>query len=250
MADTLNQSFGKVALPIDADGVDKTLLPLDPARRLLTALFKSAINAELGEVWTKVTDTLPSSHYLRGTSPIEDTLEITPNPGFFRERKEGWPLFILYRDGTGTYEQHTLWRDKLTQTWALHYIVGNVDVAETHKFIDVLVAAAKVIRMVIRDQSHWSYQDGAVQFFPDTSALAAIDLKTQEGPGQASFAGSDSDTLYLAISMTLETVEMVRDDVSAYDDLDGGEFDIGLGGGEGIVPDLISVDTDQLEEAP
>jgi hypothetical protein len=238
--DSLFQRFGGLELPVEEDDVTDGLRVLDPARNVLIELFRSAINSELSEAWTKAT----TGTILAGTSPVEDVLEM--HSGEIKERKGAFPLLMLYRDGTGTYEQHTLFDDRLVQQWQLHYILGPLDIELVRKVGDACIAAAKIVRMVIRDRGHRSYENGAVQFGDGKGSLSSIELKSQEGPGQASFIGSDDSPLYYAISLTLETTELTGDNLEAFPTFEGASFEIGVGGGEGTIPGLIYADTDAI----
>jgi len=225
---TLQERFGGLQLPALDTVVETTLTPLDPARRILLALFASAINSELGPVWAKVVATLPEGHELKGSTPVVDTLELPPDPKTIGERKEAWPLLALHRSGEGTYEQHTLHVDKLIQKWELHYILGPLAMAEQHKLGDACIAAARIVRMVILEGGHKSFQNGAVQFFDDRASLARIELKSHEGPGPAVFSAAPDAAVYFATTMTLETWEIVKPNLSAYDALEGTDFSINL----------------------
>lgn len=235
--------FGDLDFPVTTS-ITTTLTPLDPARERLTALFKAAINAELGTAWTTVTNTLDSGHALYGTSPVQDTLELAPSPAVMTQRKPAWPLMCVYRSGKATLEPFTMHIDRIVQEWTVDYILGPLDVGDLRKVGDVCIAVAKIIRAVIRRRGHASYDSGALQFFPDKGGLGAIELKSSEGPGQASFAGDESGTLYYALTMTLETVEHLTDDADEFGAFDAIDFEVGVGSGDGIVPGLIYASTD------
>lgn len=235
-ADSLYQNIGALSLPISLP-VEGTTLDLDPSRHRLIELFATAINAELGTAWTQITNQLPAGHPLKGKSVVQDKLELPPTGFTMKERKPEWPLLALHRDGTGVYEQHTLTYDKLTQPWQLHYVVGPLDTAGVHKLGDVCIAVAKIVKLVIKQRGHKSYEDGAVQWMG--TGVSAIDLKSHEGPGPARFAGDDAETPYLAITMALETVELAGDNTEAFPDYAGTSFDIGLGGSDGTIHGLL-----------
>ncbi len=244
MTDSLFENFGGLRLPITSDKVDTNLSALDPARAVLANLFSAAINAELGAVWSKVTATLPADHKLKGTKPVEQTLELPPNADTLGQIKEVWPVLAVHRAGEGLYDQYTLYNDRLTQTWNVHYILGPVGIAEERKLGDICVAVAKTIRMVIQLGGHSAFESGAVQFFDDKAALAYINLKSQEGPGQAQFVAKDeASPLYYAITLTLETWEITQDNLDGYPDFSGMSLNVGVGGTEGTAQ-LIFADTE------
>lgn len=224
MTTSLYESFGALELPPDV--LDMT--GLDPARATLAALFSTAINAELAGPWGQATGTLPSTHPLRGTMPVQDVLELEPSPQVMQQRRAGWPLLCLHRTGAGVLEQHTIngQVERLTQPWDLHYILGPLDVAQMRQLADICIAAVKVVRLCIRRRGHPAYLGGALQFFPtvtgtapdqvvplfpSASYLGSVELKSYDGPGQAAYAGDEKNVLYYAVTMHLETVEYTTD---------------------------------------
>jgi len=244
IADSLFENFGGLKLPISSENVTENLTPLDPARSVLANLFASAINSELGSVWTKITDTLPKGNELKGTKPVQQILELPPNSSTLGQIKEEWPVLAVHRAGEGTYDEYTLFNQRLTQTWNIHYILGPVGIVEERKLGDICVAVAKIVRMVIELGGHSSYENGAVQFFDDKAALAYIALKSQEGPGQAQFVGKDENSpLYYAITLVLESWEITSANLDGYADLQGVGLTVGVGSSEGTIP-LIYADTE------
>jgi len=243
-ADSMFQTFGDLHLPIDAADVATTLEPLDPGLGKLLALFKTAINSEYGPVWHKVVDALPVGHPLRASDPVADTLELEPSPSVMQQRKATWPLLCLHRTGEATYERVMLDQDRLTQEWGLHYILSPLDIGDLRRLAPICVAVGKLIRLVIRQRGHKSYEAGELQFFPDKGGFASIALDSQEGPGQASFAGGDNDgPTYYAVSFKLKTTELAYDDLDGYGEYEGTDVSVGVGTGDAIVPDLIQADT-------
>jgi hypothetical protein len=259
---SLYEGFGGLALPVDAADVTTTLTPLDPARAVLSGLFRAAINAELGPAWTKATAGTP----LASSSPVQDVLEIPPTADKMKQRVAGWPLLCVYRDGDGVCEEHTLngGVERLTQPWTVDYILGPVDIADLRKLGDVFQAVVKIVRLCIRRRGHEAYQGGALQFFPGqlpdgdvplfprSSLLGAVSLKGYSGPPtyQARFAGSDSGTIYHAISLRLETVEYTYDVDGAFPPIEAFDLDVGIGGGEGIVSGLVYASSDAPFQYP
>lgn len=239
------EKFGGLDLPVFSADVDDTLNALDPAVHTLAELFKAAVNGELSEAWAKVTGNLPAAHPLFASSAVSDTLELEPTPQVMTQRKQAWPLLCVHRTGTATYEHHTMQLVKLTQPWALHYILGPLDIGDLHKLNKVCIAVAKIVDMVIRDRGHRNFESGATQFFEGTSAhFSAIELKSHEGPGQARLAEGGDSLIYYAITLNLETVETVKDKVEAYGDFAGTDYEVGVGDGEGIYPGLIYAASD------
>lgn len=237
------EDFGGLSLPLEAADVTTTLTPLDPAKAMLVALFKAALNAELGDVWTKVTNTLATDHPLRNTNPVQSTLELPPTPENIGQVKKTFPLLCVHRSGRATAEEYLLSQDKVTQTWDVHYILAPTDVGDCRKLLDVCVAVPKILRLVIRKRGHPQYQSGALQFFDGQGTLASVNLTGWEGPVQASFAPEENAPTYHAVVMQLETTELTYDDIDAYGGLEASTFEIGAGDDQGIYPGLIYADT-------
>ena len=232
MNDSVFQGIGGTIFPLDPnDFTDGSLAPLDPARHTLSELFKAAINSEFAEVWPIV-----ATRSLVGTLPVQDVLEIEPSAVVMQQRKPAFPLLCVHRTGTATFDQITMHEERLTQQWAVDYILGPLDVADVRKLTDVAVAVAKLIKIVVRQRGHKAYQSGALQFF-ETDGLATVEVKSVEGPGQAQFAGDDK--LYYATTIMLETTEVTNDNLEAYPTGDGLDLDIGIGNETEIVHGLM-----------
>jgi hypothetical protein len=255
---SLYETLGGLDLPVEAADVGDTLNALDPGVHLLAELFKAAINGELTDAWQKVVGStspvnagvIGSAHPLYNTLPVADTLELEPTPAIMTQRKAVWPMLCVHRMGRATYDDIALQLTRRTQTWGLHYILGPLDVADLHKLNKICVAVTAIVAMVIRDRGHRAYQNGAVQFFPDTEAFTSIRLVSHEGPGQAKFSESGDSTLYYAVSMELETTETVKDNPDAFGVFDAVDYEIGGGGDDGILPGLIYAQTDVTYQQP
>src|SRR5690348_2629468 len=101
-ADSLLQTVGSQALPaVDGDVTD-TLAPLDKARDGMLALFTTALNAELAGAWDKVVALVPS---LAGSSPVADAVPFAPTPELMLQRKAGFPMLALARDGEADIDE-------------------------------------------------------------------------------------------------------------------------------------------------
>lgn len=244
VTESLYQDFGGLELPVNVADFSTTLTPLDPARAVLAGLFEAAINSEFGEVWRKVTATLPADHPLVGTDPVETVLQLMPSVAVVNQIKPKWPLLCVHRFGQGTFEQITLDDDRLTQQWQIHYVLGPLDAADQHKLGDICGAVSKLIRLVVRQRGHLSYESGAVQFFPGKGDLSSVKVTSQEGPAQAVFAGDENGAMHYAITLTLETTETTSDDNDVYGVVDGASLSVAVGGGEGLLPGVIYADTD------
>jgi hypothetical protein len=250
-ADSLFQRLGGLDLPVTADSIGITgFASLDPGRDLLLELFASAINSELGDAWTKVIQAIGPRELL-GQYPVSDKLPDEPTEQLLTQRKSLFPLLAIHRSGAGTYDQITLEATRLTQPWALHYILGPLDAIDARQLKDVCVAVSKIVALVIRKRGHASFRDGALQFFGtnspiDPSPFTSLRIVSHEGPGQAAFGGDSSSTIFWAIEMRLESTE-----ISSYDpdaegcEIDGLNITIGMGADGEVLPSFIVAKTDQ-----
>lgn len=238
LSESLLQSFGALELPAVENAADGTLASLDPGRDQLLALFKAAINSELGAAWAAVVD---GTRFGEAATPLPvmDTLPARPTEQTLTQRRSDWPLLCLHRDGRGTFEDHTIGNRRLTQPWKLHWIVGPIDLIDQRKVLDAGQAIAKVIDLVIQQRGHLAYEGGALQFFTNTSSFAGVDLKGYQGPDQAGFAGDRSTTFFWAVELDLETVEVSNYREGSFGLVDALDVTAGVGGGEGVQPALV-----------
>ena len=241
MTDHLYEAIGGLPMPPDLTSGATTAVELDPARAVLTGLFKQAINSELGAAWTQVTDTLGSSHRLYGTSPVESTLELQPTAQELQQTKLGLPLLAVFRLGEATFEEHTLSLDRMTQRWGAAWIVGQATTAERRKLGDFLVAGAEVLRLAIERRGHPDYDGGALQFFATTGGLGSIRMVSANFEPQR--INEQGETDWLILQAQLETVEYGRWDEGAYGSVTEMTADIGVGDSTGVIPSLVQVDS-------
>lgn len=251
---TLFQSVGGSSFPLREATVSDSLAPLDHVRERLLALFKSAINYELGEVWRKVTSTLPADSPYLETFPVHHALALRPSKQLLQQLKIGFPLMCLHSDGEVQIEQYLMDSFRERRRWALHYILGPGDVEVERKLTDVTTAIRRVIALVIRQRGHSSYESGALQFFPEvtaedgtkypgTGALQSIEIVGQSPVGQAVF-GDDDSTTYWATTYTLETTETAVDLEEGFADLVGIDVDLGLADSENTLPSFAQGSSD------
>lgn len=243
MTESLFRHFGALTLPVEAADVSSaaTLTALDPGRDILLGLFKQAIISELGAAW----DQVKPGTALQTAAIVEQTLPFDPHPQLARQVQLRFPLLAVYRTGDGQFAEHTLVWDKLTQQWGVDYVLGPLAVEDLRKLGDALPAVAKVIALAIQKRGHPDYDGGAVQFFDDAGRFAsvrAVSYKT----GPALFAPGDDSPVYYAMSMTLETTEMVADRDGFATDLEGASFSFGLGDGAELLPNAVEADTDAI----
>ncbi len=234
----LYRHFGAFEMRADASGITDTLEPLDPGRDVLLALFKQAILSDLGPYWNVARTDTPFA----AAAVVQDTWPGPLTPEVVKARKIDWPLLAVYRSGEAAVEQHTLEVDKITQEWAVDYVIGPLSPEDQRKLRDILQAVPKVLRETIRRRGHPDYASGALQFFEGTGRFAAVNLKSFE-VGAAPFAG-DSAPLYHAVSCVLETMEIDGPLAGAEATLDGMSMSLGLSGPEGTLPDAVSADSE------
>lgn len=250
-AESMYQQLGGLELPVQPSTIGATgLASLDPARDRLLELFAAAINSELTDAWTAALNNVGGPRPKLGELPVMDKLPDEPTESHLTQRATGFPLLAIHRMGIGTYDQQTLEITKLTQPWALHYILGPLDLIDGRQLKDICVAVAKVVALVIRKRGHASYQNGALQFFGTNSPqgispFTSIRIVSHEGPGQATFGGQDSATIFWAMEIRLETTEISAYNEDAEPELEAGIISVNVGGGEGLTPQLIIADTDQ-----
>jgi hypothetical protein len=247
ITDSLLRTFGGLTLPAESSALtEQGLSSLDPGRDKLLALFASAINSEFGELWEAAVATLPSTHHLYDTDPVRDTLPDEPSLELMTQRKAGFPLLALCRDGDAAFEDYTTEKDKLTQQWQLYYVLGPLDVMDRRKLADILQAVPKLVALVIRKRGHASYESGALQFFGGNGDFAAVRLVSYAA-GEAPFAENAHWTL---CRMTLETVEISGWREGAFGDLEAADYTMGVGGiDEGIQPALVIGSSDEQGES-
>lgn len=244
ITDSMLRTWGGLELPAEAgDLSENALTSLDPGRDVLLALFASAINSELGEAWTAAVATLPSTHPLYGTQPVEDTLPFEPSAHVMTERKAGFPLLSLSREGTATVEEYTLEKDKLTQQWTLCYVLSPLDVLDKRKLGDMMSAVPKVVALAIKQRGHASYSS-SLQFFDHFASIRM----TGSQVGNVQFA-ENSPIFWHICEMTLETVEITGYRDGAFGIAEAVDYTIGVGGDEGVQPSLVLGSSDQDPES-
>jgi hypothetical protein len=239
---SLYRKVGDVSLPIEeADLTANNVFP-DPARDTMLALFQSAINAELATPWAAAVN----GTEMEGSDPVQQVLPLEPSSAMLRQWKAGWPLLCLHRVGEAEYAERTLSIDQRTQNWELHYIMDALAIDHIHRVQAVAdVWVPTIISQTIERQGHPQYESGAVQFGTGKGGLARVWLRSIT-VGQATFAQGDGAPIHLMCTMGIETLELASDADGAFADLEGASIGVGVGGPEGILPDVINVDTNHI----
>jgi hypothetical protein len=242
MAEHLWQRFGDLKLPASAGDVSDEQLfsALDPALDRLLALFKTAINVELGGEVGEVSSDSVWHVARRGTVlaqrlPVASTIWCKPTRKVLRERELPYPLLAIYRT-TCEHDDLTINQTRAIWSWQFDYILGPLDGADARRLSAALVAVSKIVQLVIHNFGHPEYDDGAAQFFPDGGGLERFwVVSSQQGP--ASFGQEDEGQEFLALSMVLRSSEIGTVDLDGLPDYDGATYDLDLnsvGGGRFI----------------
>ena len=222
----------------DVDPVALTLAPLDPARDTMLALFAAACNFELGPAWAVAIAGTP----LVGTSVVQDTWPGPLTPEVVLQRKCGFPCLFLSRDGQGKYDDFSLARKELTQTWGLHYILSPIDIGDARKLQDILVRIGATVMATIERKGHPAYQNGDAVLW-DTE-LATLNIMTATA-GQARFADTDKTSpLYHSLSMELISTEIVEPLQGTAADWKGTGYSISAGNADGMVQPFVQFDSE------
>jgi len=247
----LNERFGAATFPSRTGAayeLDSSAgLLRHPGQDTLLALFRAAINAELGDDWTTVTNTLETGHRLRSTSPVESARPLRPSKNVLLELKSKAPILFLHPDGEGEFSAFTQYEDQKTQDWKLHWIIGPCDVGDARKIEWFADKIGKLIRRVCVGKLHPAYMSGAIQWNDDSSTNAADFTKvavTKSGfdPG-AVFEGED-DTPFGALQVSLQTTETSSTLTDADVTAEGADGTLNVGDMIALRDDFIILDTD------
>ncbi len=236
MSTSLDSNWGALSLPIPAGSGDD-LTALDPARDILLALLKAALNYELAAAWTAAA---------AGTgmvSPVGDALPAIDDLETMRQRGTKWPLLAVARSVEAQQEdEFTLWQNRITCRWTIDYVLGPLDVGNQLKLGDVLSAAARVIAATIRNGGHKAYATTPGPNLTSTSkqvlfagtgccGFSSVAI-TSFIQGSAAFA--QGGPKYHALTMTLSTTELDSMATSAGSPYLGAEATLDGGAGLGI----------------
>jgi hypothetical protein len=237
MTDSVYRHFGDTEFPQDLTASPETLFAsLDPQLDAILALFKAALNAELGAAWdlARVGTAL---EFLKGTmtasTPVVDTLWTQPTKASLRAQSLGFPLLCLARVST-TNEELTLSKEMVSTTWALDYLLGPLSGADYRRLAAALPAALKVIQMTTRELSHPAYLSGARQF----DGFNTIGIKSS-AMGPASFGEDGGGVEYFGLHVDFETTETDKPLDGSVTGYVGSTFVFGVGDASEILPDEI-----------
>lgn len=235
-ADSLVGRIGSLTLPLRPVDYNGSFVAADVARSRLLALFRTAITYELREVWSAATAKVDP---LFNKQPVEDTLELEPTRQVMQDRKAGFPLLVLHRVGKGDWFEHTIDMDRRDQDWRLYYILPPLKTEDLRRVGDVCMIVPEVVRRTIRNHGHKAFEDGALQWFGDSSGIGSIRLKSQN-VGQGAFSEDDNAPQYLTVMMELATSEYSEDfPDDEFPEFDGTDYHVGLDGDGGVLPEFI-----------
>jgi len=255
---SIYQRQGALSLPVDTGALgDSGAATLDPARDAILELLATAITSELGAAF----DLLKPSTQLSAASIVQDKLPFAPDAEILQQQKTGFPLLCLARDGEGISDEHTLAYERITQKWALDYILGPLNIADARKLNDLLIAVVKVCQRVIEKGRHpdhengtdltgrWQYGDA--QSGEGGAKLSTIKLSTYV-VGKARIAQGNDAPAYWAASMTLETTETdgVVSGWSGENAITGATFTMDLATDAADIDDFVEGETEQTLQSP
>lgn len=255
--DYLYRKFGGTRFPIaDGDVTGAQLYSaLDPVRDRMVALFRAAINKELGRAVDSVVVGSPWDLARAGTNlaaalPVQDTLYTSPTSEKLREMKFGFPLLCLYRVSS-EHEEFSMTREAERCTWGLDYVLPPLSGSELRKLTAVLSAVGKIIQLVVYRRGHPAYESGAIQFGSDKGNLTTLRVKSsQQGPAVVGSLPNDT-TVFYALHLEMESLELdMPYDLDADGtptteaDFEGADYNLGVGGADGVLPDETQARTD------
>lgn len=243
---SLNRSFGATEFPLLTHAESE----IDPAWEIMLELFGAAINAELAGGWSTAVTGTP----LAGRDPVQTMHPGQPDPQLLQQVALPFPVLFV-APGEGSVDEHTMWEERITQKWAIDYVLGTLDAGDAKRANRILRAVLKVIALTIREGGHKAYAtqtlgSGIVQARralgpgADTANFSTVNLKDFR-IGPARFEGSQNDgaPAYWACGMTLETTELDGFVDGTEADFAGASYTVGTGDVAGVIPNLIEADT-------
>lgn len=198
-------AVGANALPVTFASVENTRAFPDVAADILLGLFTQAIISETSAAWA----TVAQDTELVGRAAVEDLFIAKPTKELMLERKASFPGLYLCRDDKARVEEYAIDSWVRRQSWALYYVVGQLDAAAAHKFEALLSGIVpNVIAQCLRRKGHPDYASGVLVIGEQgVSGISAA--QTTES---AHFILGDADTGRLHGSLvTFETLELLTD---------------------------------------
>jgi hypothetical protein len=249
MSDFLYFHYGDTEFPVDAADVSDGHLyqGFDRGRDVLLALFSAAINQELAHT-TSGSAVSSSPWYvaqqgtvLANTLPVADIFHEVVSPDVLRESRFSFPLLALYRE-QATHDEFTLARIATRTTWGLDYILPPLGLDDLRRLGGALNAVKTIVDLVICRSAHPAYEDDTMQFGPQRGNFSSIKVDSSR-IGPAAFGPDGENAVYRMLHMQLSTVELSDGVEGINPDFEGFGAGIGVGGFEGIKPNLLEIDT-------
>lgn len=175
MVDT-NRTVGNVELSTVATG-RTTLADLDPAQDLLLAVFKAAINNDLGPAWEETRAGTP----LASSNPVQTTVPHEPDTEVFQELKVTFPALCVSRVDEAKEKPFTAQYDATTQRWAIDYILGPLSIEDRRKIGGAVRHVREIIKEICNVGGHAAYG-------MDGNNVQPLQALTSDEPGMAGFS--------------------------------------------------------------
>jgi hypothetical protein len=246
-----NRRFGLATFPTDSTA-ESTLTSLDPARDIFLAVLKAAINYELGGRWQAAA----SDTQLVDTEPVQSSHPQEPDRDYMREVKVSFPALFLHREGDSEIVPFSLSRQKVTQKWQVHWILGPLGAANRRKLTDAFPFVAKLIAEVVEQGGHPAYAvEGSGQRAlrvlteDDYCGFASARFVSSQS-GAAGFADEAQSPPYWSLTAEIETTEITGFADSTYGTYPlNVEWNLGTGNADaeddGIIEDLFRAESDE-----
>lgn len=230
---SIYRSVGDARFPFSSSDLNPSEGAItDAVQETFLALFKAAINDELGDVFQIAS----IGTTLAGQPPVADIWAGPLTPQVMKQRKATFPILAVYRTGTANWTERTLDVLQLTQQWGIDYVMGPLGTAEIERVGRICHKIAILLQLVLWQRGHKSYQGGALQF-GDVSNVTMAWVESHE-LGQAKFVNDDGSVIYYGLSAKMTTLE-VDSDLNPYPPLTGATFTLGMGSPDGVLPDQI-----------
>jgi hypothetical protein len=240
---------GAVVFPVEGDQVtDEQLYSVcDPLRDRLLKFFAAVISKELGQATdgtvapTSVWAAARTGTRWANTPPVADTIYTQPTPGMLLSSEYKFPLLAVYREGNDPHDKFTLEIERMNDRWGVEYIIGPLDPADHRRLTAAVHYARMAIVLALRKQRHPAYEGGADQM-PEqelwrihiTGGVIAPATFGEQGKGQE----------FYGMRIDMKSEELVVLDTAKYPAHEGTDLNVGLGGPEGILADVMQASSD------
>lgn len=157
MTQSLYRSLGATTLPATAAGVQDGQLwaQLDPLHAAMLALCSIAVNAEVGEAFSKVIRRFPE--LFEWSNPVASVYHRSPNRSWLATTYKTWPLMTLARSGQARHIDLGIRKRCREQTWHLHWGMPPLDGDADFALAPMFTAVGAAIEAAIEEGSHPAY---------------------------------------------------------------------------------------------